>query len=77
MRGVVLARMATATRQREVRVIEFVLQKLGVRIAGRIPEGQTLEGGDFIPAGPGMCSECREVQLVWLDVFIQVPVRQR
>lgn len=54
-RGVVLGRMGTPQRQREVRIIEFVLQKLGVRIAGRIPEGMTLEGGDYIPASPSMC----------------------
>eukprot|EP01094_Clydonella_sp_ATCC50884_P001826 TRINITY_DN11378_c0_g1_i2.p1 TRINITY_DN11378_c0_g1~~TRINITY_DN11378_c0_g1_i2.p1 ORF type:complete len:714 (-),score=232.73 TRINITY_DN11378_c0_g1_i2:230-2371(-) len=54
-RGAVLGRMGTIQRQREVRILEFVLQKLGVRVAGRIPEGMTLEGGDFIPASPDLC----------------------
>ena len=37
--------------------MKFVFHKLGLHVAGEIPEGigATLEGGDFIPAGKSHC----------------------
>jgi arginine deiminase len=52
-RGIVMGRPASAQRALEVDVMQFVFNKLGYRVAGRVPdiEGMTLEGGDYIPAG--------------------------
>jgi arginine deiminase len=53
-KGVVICRLRSAQRQREVEVLEFCLRKLGVNVVGRVAEGY-LEGGDFFPCGREMC----------------------
>jgi arginine deiminase len=53
--GVVLTRPQTEMRLREIKVIRFCLQKLGVPIIGEVPAPGTLEGGDFFPAGDDLC----------------------
>jgi arginine deiminase len=55
-RGLVLGSMGCTQRQAEVRVVDFAMRKLGVRIVARIPniEGMTLEGGDFVGYNSGM-----------------------
>jgi arginine deiminase len=52
--GVVICRLRSVQRQREVEVLEFCLRKLGVNLLGRVAEGH-LEGGDFFPCGREMC----------------------
>ncbi|KAL6077553.1 Amidinotransferase [Balamuthia mandrillaris] len=36
------------------KVLKFVFQKMGFRIAAQLPEPLNLNGGDFIPAGPDL-----------------------
>lgn len=54
-RGVIMARLKSTQRAREVDILEFCLNKIGVNIIGRIPPPGHLEGGDYIPAGKGLC----------------------
>ena len=50
-RGVVMGRPRSRIRQREVEVMKFCFEKLGVPIIGNVTAPGTLEGGDFFPAG--------------------------
>eukprot|EP00172_Hildenbrandia_rubra_P001891 Plantae.Rhodophyta-Hildenbrandia_rubra.ctg2512.p1 GENE.Plantae.Rhodophyta-Hildenbrandia_rubra.ctg2512~~Plantae.Rhodophyta-Hildenbrandia_rubra.ctg2512.p1 ORF type:complete len:407 (+),score=91.77 Plantae.Rhodophyta-Hildenbrandia_rubra.ctg2512:301-1521(+) len=54
-KGIVMARLSSPQRQREVDVMEFVFKKLGLDVVDRIPEPGHLEGGDFFPAGKDLC----------------------
>ncbi len=47
--GVVMGRLRSAQRQREVQVMRFCLQKLALDIVGEVREPGFLEGGDFVP----------------------------
>lgn len=51
-KGIVMARLRSLQRQREVDIMEFCFKKLGLNVIGRVPEPGHLEGGDFFPAGP-------------------------
>jgi arginine deiminase len=50
-RGVVITRMASSQRAAETKIIQFVLNKLGIQPIAEIQGEGRLEGGDFIPAG--------------------------
>ena len=50
-RGPILPRPATATRRRELPLIEAAWNGVGAEFVHRTSEGETLEGGDFLPAG--------------------------
>lgn len=52
-KGIVMARLRSSQRKREVDILEFALRKKGLDVIGRVPEsgGAFLEGGDFFPAG--------------------------
>ena len=54
-KGIVIARLSSPQRQKEVEVMQFVFDKLGVPVIGKIPEPGHLEGGDFIPASRDLC----------------------
>ncbi len=50
-RGPILPRPATATRRRELPLIEAAWEGAGAEFVHRTSGGETLEGGDFLPAG--------------------------
>lgn len=50
-KGIVMARLRSPQRQREIEILEFCFKKLGLNVIGRIPAPAHLEGGDFFPAG--------------------------
>jgi arginine deiminase len=50
-RGVVLARLRSPQRQREVELLGFCFDKLGLPVVGAIAAPGFLEGGDFFAAG--------------------------
>lgn len=50
-----MAHLNTSTREVEVVITKFCLEKLGVKIIGEIPAEGRLEGGDFYPLGPELC----------------------
>lgn len=50
-RGPILPRLGTATRRREQPIIEAAWHGLGAEFVHRTSDGETLEGGDFLPAG--------------------------
>lgn len=50
-KGIVMARLGSPQREREVDIMQFCFKKLGLNIIGRIPPPGHLEGGDFFPAG--------------------------
>ncbi|KAI0563946.1 arginine deiminase [Gracilaria domingensis] len=50
-KGIVMARLRSKQRQREVDIMEFCFEKLGLNVIGRIPHPAHLEGGDFFPVG--------------------------
>lgn len=50
-KGVVMARLRSKQREKEVAILVFVLRKLGVDVLARVPAPCFLEGGDFFPAG--------------------------
>lgn len=52
-RGVVMGRLRSEQRQREVMVMSFVFRKLGLNIAGAIANPGYLEGGDYFPVRVG------------------------
>lgn len=54
-KGIVLARLRSAQRQSEVALMKFCFEKLGLPVIGAITEPGFLEGGDFYPAGRGLC----------------------
>jgi arginine deiminase len=53
-KGIVMGRLRSPQRQREVELMRFCLRKLGMPIIGCIGEGGFLEGGDFFPMGPDL-----------------------
>lgn len=53
-KGIVMARLRSPQRVREMDIMEFCFKKLGLNVIGRIPEPGFLEGGDFFPAGEGL-----------------------
>eukprot|EP00180_Rhodochaete_pulchella_P001148 Plantae.Rhodophyta-Rhodochaete_pulchella.ctg19688.p1 GENE.Plantae.Rhodophyta-Rhodochaete_pulchella.ctg19688~~Plantae.Rhodophyta-Rhodochaete_pulchella.ctg19688.p1 ORF type:complete len:389 (-),score=67.86 Plantae.Rhodophyta-Rhodochaete_pulchella.ctg19688:273-1418(-) len=54
-KGIVMSRLRSVQRHKEISVMEFVIRKLGFRVIGRVPEPGYLEGGDFFPAGADLC----------------------
>ncbi len=48
-KGIVVGRMHSPQRQDECRIVEFCLDKLGIKPVGRIEGDGYLEGGDFLP----------------------------
>ncbi|CAD7696331.1 unnamed protein product [Ostreobium quekettii] len=54
-KGIVMGRLRSSQRQREVDLMRFCLKKLGLPVLGEIREPGFLEGGDFIPAGRDLC----------------------
>lgn len=53
-KGIVMARLRSPQRAKEVDIMEFCFKKLGFNVVGRIPGHAYLEGGDFFPAGEGL-----------------------
>ncbi len=53
--GIIMGRLNSLQRSHEVEVMKFCWDKLGYTVVGEIPDPFTLEGGDFLPAGPDMC----------------------
>lgn len=53
-KGIVMGRLRSAQRQREVQVMRFCFNKLGMAVAGEIKDPGYLEGGDFFPMGPDL-----------------------
>jgi arginine deiminase len=45
----------SATRESEVALTRFCLNKLGLKIIGEITGDGKLEGGDFFPLGKDLC----------------------
>ncbi|KAA8500005.1 Arginine deiminase [Porphyridium purpureum] len=54
-KGIVMGRLRSEQRRKEVDVLEFCHRKLGLEVIGRIPEPGFLEGGDFFPVGEHLC----------------------
>lgn len=54
-RGIVMARLRSEQRRKEVDVMQFCFEKLKLPVVGRIPAPGHLEGGDFFPAGADLC----------------------
>ncbi|KAF8072641.1 CPN20 [Scenedesmus sp. PABB004] len=50
-RGIVMGRLRSQQRQKEVELMSYCFNKLGLPVAGRIVEPGFLEGGDFFPMG--------------------------
>uniref|UniRef100_A0A7S0UQV8 Arginine deiminase n=1 Tax=Polytomella parva TaxID=51329 RepID=A0A7S0UQV8_9CHLO len=50
-RGIVMGRLRSAQRAREVQVMRFCFTKLGLNVIGEISSTGYLEGGDFFPMG--------------------------
>eukprot|EP00878_Enallax_costatus_P010464 GHUV01010925.1.p1 GENE.GHUV01010925.1~~GHUV01010925.1.p1 ORF type:complete len:467 (+),score=159.73 GHUV01010925.1:196-1596(+) len=50
-KGIVMGRLRSQQRQKEVELMQFCFRKLGLPIAGQIIEPCFLEGGDFFPMG--------------------------
>ncbi|MEW5307832.1 MAG: hypothetical protein WDW36_010207 [Sanguina aurantia] len=50
-KGIVMGRLRSQQRQREVHIMRFCFTKLGLPVAGEIREPGYLEGGDFFPLG--------------------------
>lgn len=50
-KGIVMARLSSKQRKKEVDIMEFCFKKLGLNVIGRIPCPGRMEGGDFFPAG--------------------------
>lgn len=53
-RGIVMARLRSPQRAREVDIMEFCLRKIGLDVIARVPEPGHLEGGDFFPIGENL-----------------------
>uniref|UniRef100_A0A7R9SVT1 Arginine deiminase n=1 Tax=Polyblepharides amylifera TaxID=1486889 RepID=A0A7R9SVT1_9CHLO len=54
-RGIVMGRLRSLQRQNEVELMRFCFDKLGLEVIGTVKEPGFLEGGDFYPAGKGLC----------------------
>ncbi|KAG9395399.1 Arginine deiminase [Carpediemonas membranifera] len=54
-KGIVMGNLNSPQRRDEVDVMEFAFKKLGLNVLGRLHDPLHLEGGDFIPAIPGLC----------------------
>ena len=50
-KGVVMGRFNSSQRAQETDILEYVLNKLGAKVIGRVPAPGLLEGGDFIACG--------------------------
>lgn len=53
--GIIIGQLNSVTRAPEKLVTKFCLEKLGMQVIGEIPQGGTLEGGDFFPGGTDLC----------------------
>jgi len=54
-KGIVMASLASSIRAREVEVMKFCFEKLGLKVIGQVPLPGTVEGGDFFPVGKDLC----------------------
>lgn len=54
-KGIVMARLSSKQRHKEVDIMEFCFKKLGLNVIGRIPFPGCMEGGDFFPVGENLC----------------------
>eukprot|EP00195_Chlamydomonas_chlamydogama_P009440 CAMPEP_0202891208 /NCGR_PEP_ID=MMETSP1392-20130828/1328_1 /ASSEMBLY_ACC=CAM_ASM_000868 /TAXON_ID=225041 /ORGANISM="Chlamydomonas chlamydogama, Strain SAG 11-48b" /LENGTH=467 /DNA_ID=CAMNT_0049574893 /DNA_START=174 /DNA_END=1577 /DNA_ORIENTATION=+ len=54
-KGIIMGRLRSLQRQREVQVMKFCFTKLGLPVVGEIREPGFLEGGDFFPCGQDLC----------------------
>ncbi|KAG1663777.1 hypothetical protein FOA52_011828 [Chlamydomonas sp. UWO 241] len=54
-KGIVMGRLRSLQRLREVMVMNFVFRKLGLKVIGSIINPGYLEGGDFFPIGKDLC----------------------
>eukprot|EP00210_Caulerpa_lentillifera_P009569 g9126.t1 len=54
-KGIVMGRLKSQQRQREVELLAFCFQKLGIPLLGSVSDPGYLEGGDFYPAGRDLC----------------------
>lgn len=70
LQGVVMGRLRSQQRQREVQVMRFCLSKLGLNVVGEIREPGYLEGGDFFPinADLSMVSSAK-LKAAYLDLL--------
>lgn len=76
-KGIVMASLRSSQRQHEIRVMKFCFQKLGITVLGQVDPPGYLEGGDFFPAGKGLCfvgvglrsNEAAVLQLMDKDYF--------
>jgi len=76
-KGIVMASLRSSQRQHEIKVMKFCFQKLGINVLGQVDQPGYLEGGDFFPAGEGLCfvgvglrsNEEAVVQLMEKDYF--------
>lgn len=50
-KGIVMARLRSTQRRKEVEIMEFCFRKVGLNVIGKVPEPGHLEGGDFFPVG--------------------------
>lgn len=53
--GIVMGRLRSSQRAREVDIMLHCLQKVGLKVIGHIPAPGYLEGGDFFPADEEFC----------------------
>lgn len=54
-KGIVMGRLRSMQRVREVDILYFCLNKAGFHIIDRVPAPAFLEGGDFFPVGHSLC----------------------
>lgn len=54
-RGIVMARLRSVQRSKEVELLKFCFRKIGLPIVGEVQAPGYLEGGDFYPAGKDLC----------------------
>lgn len=54
-RGIVMGRLRSGQRQREVALMRLCFDKLGMPVIGTVRAPGFLEGGDFFPAGADLC----------------------
>lgn len=54
-KGIVMARLRSPQRAREVDIMQFCFNKMGLNVVGKVPSPGFLEGGDFFPVGDDLC----------------------
>jgi arginine deiminase len=59
-----MGRLRSAQRQREVQVMRFCFNKLGLNVVGEVVEPGFLEGGDFFPVSPDLAMVSTPITLV-------------